>query len=296
MSDKIATSIDEQINLLKKRGMIIPDEEKAKEILLDIGYFRLGFYCFPFETSFPQKNNRTHIYKQDASFKDVVDLYYFDSELRAILLKYLTRIEVNFRTHVTHIVSMSYLHSNIWFVDKNIVKDAYADNFESKVYTDKFRMNHVIKQHHISYPKDDYAPAWKTVEFMTFGAVIILFTNLIDDKIKGKIALSYGIKKVHIFINYLNVICSIRNICAHGSVLYDLALEKGIYNGPAKCDKNDNRHNLTGAIEVIKYFLNVISVNRSADFESDLVKLELCYRDNKVLKEIINKCSGLNIS
>lgn len=41
---KKATTIEEQIVLLKQRGMQIPDEEKAREILLDIGYYRLGFY------------------------------------------------------------------------------------------------------------------------------------------------------------------------------------------------------------------------------------------------------------
>ena len=46
---KTATNIDEQLNLLKNRGMIIEDEKKAKEILLDVGYYRLGFYWFPQE-------------------------------------------------------------------------------------------------------------------------------------------------------------------------------------------------------------------------------------------------------
>lgn len=40
---KTATSIEEQIQLLEERGMIFNDKEKAKEILLDIGYYRLGF-------------------------------------------------------------------------------------------------------------------------------------------------------------------------------------------------------------------------------------------------------------
>lgn len=33
---KKATTIDEQIAILRKRGMIISDKEKAKETLLDI--------------------------------------------------------------------------------------------------------------------------------------------------------------------------------------------------------------------------------------------------------------------
>lgn len=50
---KFATTIDQQLDLLEQRGLRINDREKAKEILLDIGYYRLGFYLFPFEKSFP---------------------------------------------------------------------------------------------------------------------------------------------------------------------------------------------------------------------------------------------------
>lgn len=39
-----ATNINEQIEKLKSRGMAIPNVEKAKEVLLDVGYYRLGFY------------------------------------------------------------------------------------------------------------------------------------------------------------------------------------------------------------------------------------------------------------
>jgi len=40
--------------------MIFEDKEKAKENLLDIGYFRLGFYWFPFELTYPRKDKRDH--------------------------------------------------------------------------------------------------------------------------------------------------------------------------------------------------------------------------------------------
>lgn len=55
---KFATNIEEQITKLVERGMVIEDIEKAKENLLDIGYFRLGFYWFPFEKSYPRKHKR----------------------------------------------------------------------------------------------------------------------------------------------------------------------------------------------------------------------------------------------
>ena len=79
---KPATTIDEQLDLLKTRGLAIQDEDKAREILLDIGYYRLGFYLFPFEKSYPQLRNRTHEYTDGATFADEVKLYYFDFDLR----------------------------------------------------------------------------------------------------------------------------------------------------------------------------------------------------------------------
>ena len=45
---KQATTIEEQIQLLKERGITIKDETKVKENLMDIGFYRLGFYFFPF--------------------------------------------------------------------------------------------------------------------------------------------------------------------------------------------------------------------------------------------------------
>ena len=95
---KFATDIEEQIALLESRGMTISDMEKAKECLLDIGYFRLGFYWFPFEKTYPRKANRTHEFKEGTSFDYAIRLYYFDFDLRNILLKYISRVEINFRT------------------------------------------------------------------------------------------------------------------------------------------------------------------------------------------------------
>lgn len=47
---KKAYTIDQQIARLKSNGMMFDNEEKAKEILLDVGYYRLGFYSILFHT------------------------------------------------------------------------------------------------------------------------------------------------------------------------------------------------------------------------------------------------------
>ena len=85
--------------------MTIADEAKAKEVLLDVGYYRLGFYWFPFEKSYPAKRNRTHEFVPGSNFDDAVKLYYFDYKLRSILAFYINRIEINFRNYLTYTLS-----------------------------------------------------------------------------------------------------------------------------------------------------------------------------------------------
>lgn len=42
-------SLDDQLNLLTSRNVIISDRDKAKEFLERIGYYRLSGYLYPFK-------------------------------------------------------------------------------------------------------------------------------------------------------------------------------------------------------------------------------------------------------
>ena len=119
--EKLATIVDEQIAKLESRGMTIGDKDKAKECLLDIGYFRLGFYWFPFEKSYPRKLNRSHEFREGTCFDYAIRLYYFDYNLRNILLKYINRVEINFRTKLIYHASNRYKQAPFWYQDSKYV-------------------------------------------------------------------------------------------------------------------------------------------------------------------------------
>lgn len=288
-----ATTVEKQIRILKSRGMLISDEKKAKEVLLDVGYFRLGFYCFPHEKSYPQKCNRTHEYRSGTSFDDIVKLYYFDCNLRILLQKYINRIEINFRTFLTYTVSNAYPQSPTWFADPSIVRSSYANTFTQKVYDDKFKLNPVIKRHNAKHLNDRYAPAWKTIEFMTLGAVFVLFQSLRDNNLKRTISDHFGIRFVGIFENYIETIRIIRNICAHGAVLFDTPMAKSIQRGPAGKMIGKDHHNLNGAIQVIHYMLKQVSVNRANDMKTELKSLFDKYKAYPEVQKIIKEATGI---
>lgn len=290
----IAKTVDEQISLLQSRGMIIDNIEKAKEVLLDVGYYRLGFYWFPFEKSFPQKHHRVHKFKEKTDFDDAVKLYYFDFNLRNILLKPLSRIEIAFRTKVIYYVSNYYRESPTWFVDPTIVSKFQANTFERKVYKQILETTPVIALHHKHHINDKFALAWKTLEFMTFGEVLHLFNSIKDENIKLQVANGFGVKKLVTFVNYLNLVKDLRNTCAHGNVLYDFTPEKSIRKGPAMMKGIGNNQNLNGALRVVLFFMKEISENRYNELVAEIDDLIDKYSQRKSVDMILNKISGLD--
>ena len=74
MGDK-AITVEEQIITLKTRGLVIENEDKAKEILKDIGYYRLRFYWYYFQAIVDIRNACSHTrvifdFKSEESIKN----------------------------------------------------------------------------------------------------------------------------------------------------------------------------------------------------------------------------------
>lgn len=290
---KNATTIEEQIIKLQQRGMILDcGEAKAKEVLSDIGYFRLGFYCFPFEKTYPQKYNRMHEYKAASKLSDVFCLYYLDYELRSILLKYINRVEINFRTKIIYTTSNYYPTSSTWFVDPLVMQKKYVDEFDVRVYDTLAKSNKIIQQHHKKHINDRYAYAWKTVEFLTFGGVATIYKNLRSAELKTAIAKQYGINNFAVLENYMQSIVELRNICAHGGVLFDFSLNRSIKNGPALRVNERNKHSLYSTIKVVLFMLSKISDNRANEMSKLIEQLFDRHRDRKSISTIIDSCIG----
>lgn len=284
---KTATTVEEQIALLESRGMVFDcEKEKVKEILLDIGYYRLGFYWNPFEI------DDKHNFTTGTKFSDVVSLYYLDVDLKNILNKALNRIEINLRTQLIYIVSNEYKEIPTWFANKKIMKNSFVEEFP-KYYDDKFKeKNKPIKKHHIKYPNDIYAPAWKTLEFLTFGSIYSIFHSIKDENVKFKIAKHYGFKSLKTFRNFFQTIIFIRNICAHSGLLYDSNTPLEISTTPFFKFNKNNKHSLDSAIKVILHFLSIISQNRKEMIEKEIYDLFNSFEANKIITSIINEKIG----
>ena len=80
MSNKESRSINEQIALLKGRGMKIDDELEAYHLLSHVSYYRLKGYWWDM-----QSDKEIHLFRNNADFKEVITRYKYDKELRILL-------------------------------------------------------------------------------------------------------------------------------------------------------------------------------------------------------------------
>lgn len=280
-----ATTIDEQIKKLSDRGMIFKNEveiEKAKEVLLDVGYYRLGFYWYYFQ------NNKTHHFNEDVNLNDIVKLYYFDFDLKMLLLRYIYRIEVHFRTQLIYFASNHYSDNNTWYVDPKIVDSQIFKEFNN-IYFNLKTKNNILIKHHNKYHPCDYAPAWKVFEFLTFGQTFKFYSNLKNEELKKKISAVYGFRDVSLLNNYFTALINIRNICSHNGILFDYNQAYGIKRIPnlKYRIKTGNTTNVNASIRLLLFILSKISKNRADELEVELKKLFKDTQENEIVDRVI---------
>ncbi len=90
MTNKDFRTIDEQVELLRSRGLTIEDEAEAKEFLLRNNYYRVSGYSLTL-----RKND---IFAETATFRNIEDIYNFDHEFRHIILRHIEIIEVQMKS------------------------------------------------------------------------------------------------------------------------------------------------------------------------------------------------------
>lgn len=209
-------TIEQQISLLKDRGLTIADETYAKEVLGTISYFRFANYFRPMET-----DKQSHQFKSGATFENAVLLYNFDASLRELLFKAIARVEIALRTKMIHHFSLA--HGAFWFIDKALAKEErlFQENtvsLERELYRTK---EEFIKEHFKKYDTPPFPPAWKTLEVVSFGVLSKMYYNFSDTKVKKNVARSLDLPQHKILESWAASLAALRNGCAHHARIWN---------------------------------------------------------------------------
>ena len=260
--DKQALTVQDQIEQLKKRGLLVADERKTFILLQNISYYRLAVYWWPM-----QADKVNHTFKLNSTFDNVIAIYNFDRELRLLLFDVIERIEVGFRTKL--IYHLSHEISPWWFEDERIfINTVEHTKTLSAIDQELMKTREVfINEHKKKYNTDTRRhPAWKTIEVASLGNISKLYGNLLPTVTsKDSIAEELGTVNHTYLPSWIQSITQIRNICAHHGRLWNKNLPgkpKLLPNPPCRWIGNvpaaSEYHKLYVHLCCMKYLLNSI--------------------------------------
>ncbi len=128
---KPALSFEQQIELLKNRGLNISDEERAKRHLSNVSYYRLSAYMLPYKIM--QANGVvTDDFINGTIWDDIWNLYKFDRKLRLLVFDAIERIEIALRTQI--IYQLSHKYGPHWQNNNNLFKTT-LNSKTGKIYS-----------------------------------------------------------------------------------------------------------------------------------------------------------------
>jgi abortive infection bacteriophage resistance protein len=228
-------------------------------------YYRLRGYWLYFE----KKNI-------NPTFENVINLYNFDNNLRLLLIKYISLIELSIKSHFAYILTTKYNDPHI-ILDKTIFKNQnhYNKGIE-KIKKSFLKSDELFAIHYRKNYNELLPPLWVCVEFMTFGELSKWIYNL-NDKDTKIIAKEYNLKSVHIFKSFLYHLTEIRNKCAHHSRIWNKSFShKFVIPKQFKECFDSNTYKLSHTLLVMKLLLKPI-------------------KQDNILKEVLNLANNYKI-
>lgn len=225
---KPALSLDEQLELLAKRGLKIEDREWAKRHLRRIGYYRLSAYGLPLQYE-DKARLALHLFKPGSSFGLIIRLYEFDRHLRLLVLDAIERLEVAVRGCISNTLCLAHKDPH-WFLNPaHFRANAYRSELLAKLDVEfgrappppKLKGDVFIRHYYTTYNAPPYPPSWMLAEALSLGTWSKLYQQLTTANQK-LIAQFYG-EKYDTVENWLRVLSDVRNICAHHGRLWNRA-------------------------------------------------------------------------
>ena len=226
MKQKVFKTIDEQIDILRNRGMIINDVDKAKELLLRENYFFINGYRHIFI-----KNKKEGNFIPGVTFEELYAVFQFDRSFRNLLFKNLLIVENNLKSIISYELSRKYgIKEKDYLKPSNFTQDIkkvrQVNDVLNKIKR-QIKLNgrqHTATLHYLS--NYGYVPLWILVKLLSFGMINELYSILkVEDKLS--IAQYYNLD-VETLETYIALLSNYRNLCAHEDIVYEHRTQRHI--------------------------------------------------------------------
>jgi abortive infection bacteriophage resistance protein len=247
--EKPPLTVEEQLQLLKDRGLAIQDDERATALLEVVSLFRLSPYMRPFQHT----GNPDHRFLEGTTLTDIVTLYRFDQELRNLVMDAGERVEVAVRACIGN--TMATRHGDAhWYLQRTHFKHHFnhtrllgelqqklereREHFAREVERighsrvsaplKRQRIERRMRDNYFRYYGQTYdppalPPAWAVLEELSLGTISRLYQGIARDADRKKIARRFHLPQ-EVLGSWLHTLTFVRNCCAHHARLWNREL------------------------------------------------------------------------
>ncbi len=230
-------TIDEQLELLKSKGLIINSEKIARKYLNEIGYYKLiNGYKTPFKyTQKTDDKNAIKKFIENTTIDELYHLYTFDQNLKSLILRYISEIEIMVKARMSEVISSKYgIKESDYLVADNFAPDKISrDSKETKFLEIQADILSTIrdqstKHKSMKWYAENYGffPFWIVCNVLSFGTISLLYSKMKqpDQYLISK----YFRQKSKTFESMLTIMQLFRNVCAHNEVVYNFKTFKSL--------------------------------------------------------------------
>lgn len=214
---KEAKTIEEQLQILEKRGLIIENRERAIEILRNVNYYTLTGYLFPFEQG--------EVYQKGTSMNLAIKLYHFDNEIRNILMALMVEAEEKLKTRIAYNIAIAHSEDPLIYTDVNYFKSANDHSRFIEDFQNNVRNNREVPfvKHHIQKYRSQF-PIWVAVNLFTLGNLKYVYKN-IPSRDRKNISSEFNVSP-QTLDSWIDILRILRNKLAHNMRLYGTTSQK----------------------------------------------------------------------
>lgn len=230
--DKPFKTVEEQIEILKNRGIKIDDDDVAKAFLIRRNYYSMinGYGRF-FQSS-------TDVYIPQTTLSEIEKVYIFDKGLKSILYSHIMEVEKYLKATLAYYFCLEYPNPNDYSLISSyqVQKNASTKNIANLLanvqrvisdYSSKKTTNAI--QYYLN--KYGFVPLWVLIQYMFLGDVINMYEysspriqNNVSKEFASFLQANTGNSKAKIhnkeLLQILRHIKTIRNAVAHDNNIF----------------------------------------------------------------------------
>lgn len=289
--DKPFKSIDQQIDLLENRGMIVPDRNEARQVLLGTNYYNI---INGYKDSFTVRTPKGEAFRDGTTIIHMQLLYTMDAAFRNVTLSTLFRAESLMKSTLVHAFCEAYGGGDSYLEDHwyrpieayQKKRYDYEKNRDRLSDTLRHRRDNDRRKEYVQHYIDAYdcVPLWVLASTLSFGDVSMLFDFQLD-KVQNRMCsfvCEVSGKRVippRKMQEAFNILTQFRNICAHGERFY--------------CARVGARGNW-GFADLLRAMSIVLTEKEVADYARSLKSIIDSVEDAEGIRQIV--LSGMGVS